>query len=391
MATELTQFTNDPLIVDMLSAYQQTPYHALDWLANGSMYHYGAALFSYFVDQVYGSGNGALLGAAWRGAMQPGVVHIVDGWAESTTPNEPDLLDSLHQVITDNGGNFDEAFGTFAVYRYFIGSYDDGAHFAHADQWTGAEVRLERRYYPDELPVVGKWAEDPPEHLGSSYIAFDVGALTGPHALRLDFEGDAATRWDVRVLGIGDGAARETPISIDAATVMGSVIVPVAGLMRVVLVATNLGDDSHDPDEYVWPNNSFAYSGGLLECPAPTIEAVTPRVLIAGETTTTTVSGSGFMGGQKLAVTPGGAGIEVTGLVRRDVNTMDVTFAVDANANSGGRDLTIELECGQSVVAPRAIAIEAAGGCRAAPTATAWGLAVLALAVAGCRCRRARR
>ncbi|HZO11940.1 MAG TPA: hypothetical protein VFB62_01735 [Polyangiaceae bacterium] len=157
----------------MLPVFQASPHAGLDCVFQGDMfwYHYGAALFWRFVDEAYGQGDGALLASLWEASKQNGtVLSTGTGVGVLDVDNEPDVLDAVATVAVP----FDEAFSEFTRWRYFVGTRDDGQHFADGSKWFGAEVGIDRQLTLAELPVVAAAPVMPLADYGSSYIELDL-------------------------------------------------------------------------------------------------------------------------------------------------------------------------------------------------------------------------
>ena len=354
---------DDWLLPTALPDFQRAPNHSLDYVDYGSYYHFGAALFSLFLEEVYGARDGKLLAAIWAHTPQNGTVTVSDGEATPSVDNEPDLLDAMRATLAERGVSFDDAFQKFSVYRYFTGSFDDGEHLRNAGDWSGSEVHLDARHFIDELPLSNEVPHAPPEDLGATYVAFDLTGAAPDSMMRLVFQGGTDVLWRATVLGVGSDPTVELSIPLDA-NQSGVAHVPISsGLNRLVLVAANLGTPEHDPDDMDWVPTLFAYSAALLDCGPMTIASPSPTSVTAGDSTVVTLTGDGFPDDQTVTATVSGEGVSVSRVVRRDAGTLDVTIDTSDSAAHGQHELTIKSECG--FVATAVLEVTGRGGCAA--------------------------
>jgi hypothetical protein len=366
MSVNLTEYPDDPTYSMMLASFQKEPFRPVMYVDEGSYYHYGASLFSYFLDHHYGQGDGKLLGSFWNAALQDGTVDFSDGYPTSSTPNDPDLLDAIKAVLLSQNVAFDDALTTFSVNRYFTGKFDDGAHIPGAGAWTGSEIASDAHYHFDQLPVENAIPTNPPYDLGASYVFFELVPTYSPAAIRIKFTGGTGASWRATVLGVGTGDAVEQPMALDAG-LTGSVMVPLAaGMERLVLVVTNLGTAAFQAEGSTAPT-IYAYSAALLDCSPMTIASTSSSTLTSGNSETLTITGTGFPPAQTLTAVVSGDGVTTSNIVRRDSTTLDVTFKVSENADGGKRDLTIQNECGGTATAAKLLEVDTGGflGCAA--------------------------
>lgn len=250
-----------------LPAFQSLPWASVDYVVTNMDYVYymfGSALFTLFLDEKYGAGDGALLVDAWARTPQDGTILTWDQeWCTADVDNEPDFLDGIAAELGARGATMDEALVAFTEWRYFVGGDDDGAHFADGAAWVGGEVARDASLGAADLPVAGAGPASRLAETGSAYIEIDPAGLDPTRRLAVAFEGDAAARWAAQLLLVpADGAATVVPIALAGDRIGESGDVDFAPYASVVLAVTLLGDGAHDPEDHEWTNaaGGFEYS-----------------------------------------------------------------------------------------------------------------------------------
>jgi hypothetical protein len=171
--------------------------------------------------------------------------------------NEPDLFDALRGTLKARTPaiTIDDLWMELAIARLFMGTRDDGVHFAESAStgafgrvrfdWNLAFASLPRRISP-ERPI------DPS---GSTYIWIDLaGAPKGARlAFHLEWEGPVPFRWAlVRIDREGREASRVVIAAQQKAVSAEKNLDALDGLAGVALVGVNIGDlridDPFDPD-----------------------------------------------------------------------------------------------------------------------------------------------
>jgi hypothetical protein len=171
--------------------------------------------------------------------------------------NEPDLFDALRGTLKARTPaiTIDDLWIELAIARLFMGTRDDGVHFAETAStgafgrvrfdWSLAFASLPRRISPDR----------PIDPSGSTYIWIDLGgAPKGARlAFHLEWEGPTPFRWAlVRIDREGREASRVMIAAQQKATSAEKNLDALDGLAGVALVGVNIGDlridDPFDPD-----------------------------------------------------------------------------------------------------------------------------------------------
>jgi hypothetical protein len=171
--------------------------------------------------------------------------------------NEPDAFDVLRGVLKAKTPPLalSDLWVDFAVARLFMGSRDDGVHFAESASlgsfgrvrfdWSIAYASLPRRVSP-ERPI------DP---TGSTYVWIDLrGAPHGARlSLRMEWETPVIFRWVlVRVRPDGSEASRVLVTSQQRSSSADRNLDDLDGLAGVAIIGINTGDlrldDPFDPD-----------------------------------------------------------------------------------------------------------------------------------------------
>jgi len=256
-----------------LPSFQALPWNSLDYAGGSSateiFYPYGSALFTLFIDEAYGEGDGSFIVETWNGTAQDGTIESFSGLScTADVENEPDYLDAIGSQLESVGASFDEAMVEFAQWRYFIGADDDGAHFANAASWAGGEVALDTVLTVDDLPVDGQTCENPVAELGTGYIEVDLEGLGAPEEpLEVSFEAvTEGSSWSAVAYFIPSegGEATIQPLAFTDAD-HGSLMLPeLASYAVMILAVVNLGDGDHDGDAMDWStaNGEFRFSIG---------------------------------------------------------------------------------------------------------------------------------
>ena len=130
-------------------------------------------------------------------------------------------------------------------------------------------------------------------------------------------------------------------LAIDGAGQGALTVGPLGDAVEVLVIFTNLGDGSRDPElPHCAMGNGFVYDLTVEDLAAPAqVTGVDPAELTAGEDHYLWVAGESFVDG--LTVAFGGEGITVTQVNVIDGETIGVPVQVASDAPSGSQDLTI--------------------------------------------------
>jgi hypothetical protein len=378
-----------------MSVFQSTPWRGLDHFEYGEGYQYGGALWNFYLADAFAT-------------PEPGPVLVRRIWEASMqddSSNSVSYLDGTAQVLAevDAAASVDEAFVDFCEARYFVGGADDGAHIDGASRWGHAPLSLTDRHYGSELPL-GAAGTPPsdrrPDPLGSNHIVVDLPAEY-QYPVQFTFDGSDMTRWAARVVRLGSdppGPGEDLPLSAPGWS--GSVTVDPQGSPSLMLVVANLGPEGFRPGAAGIDPAEYRYDI-TPQIPAPTLHAVHPEVLEAGQQDVLlVVEGEDFVLGRDFAVRFEGSSIEVLTVttVRPDEVVLRVT--VPRLTEAGLHDITVTNHGGASAtgvglleIQPAPPAGNEAEGCRCgAANAAALPLgAVLPLLLWGLWYRRGRR
>ena len=87
-------------------------------------YMYGAAMYLHYLSERYFANDPAFYARIWRAARS-----VPRGM-------RPDFIDALRTVLlTERGVMLDETVVEFSQWRWFVGQFDDGAHFLKGAEW----------------------------------------------------------------------------------------------------------------------------------------------------------------------------------------------------------------------------------------------------------------
>ena len=237
------------LTAELIDDFQSHPERAV--VAPGAQGPEGLAL-PWYLDGILGSGTPGIVPTALAvvaGQRTPDGAHR---WN-----NEPDLFDALRATLKarSSSGTIADFWMEFAIARLFMGSRDDGVHFAETAfagsagrirfDWSVPFASLPRRLSP-ERPI------DPS---GSTYVWIDLRDVP-PNArlvFHAEWEAPVPFRWAlVRVAKDGSEASRVLITSQQRTTSAEKNLDALEGLAGVAVVGVNVGDlaldDPFDPD-----------------------------------------------------------------------------------------------------------------------------------------------
>ncbi len=182
-----------------LQYYLGYPYRSLEYQGTAM---YGSAVWNFFLAQRHGR------------EIVPTLWYDMEGGTDS--------VDALEFRLGALGTSLEDEFLEFAVWNWFIGSRDDGAHYEEGAAWPDVAVTWTTSSYPVVDASVSTGVL--PDHLGANYIAFDNPddicesievAYDGPFPslipnraalLTLDGSGIVATETELALDGTGDAA-----------------------------------------------------------------------------------------------------------------------------------------------------------------------------------------
>ena len=154
-----------------LSYYQNDPQISL---MDQSIHMYASFIWGIYLAERFDT---TLMRAAWNGARYKS---IYDAMSDS--------------LLATTGYTQDSAFAEFAVWNYFTGSRDQGAHFLEASNYP--EVAVDRVHAP--YPIASTLGPVSPQGYGSCYIEFYPDGSSGK--LRLVFDGGDSVEWSALLL-----------------------------------------------------------------------------------------------------------------------------------------------------------------------------------------------
>jgi MYXO-CTERM domain-containing protein len=310
--------------------FQQQPWRALDFMdeRQSDGYEYGGALLPLYLVGAYAPDDGpVMMRQIWQESRQP--------W--SAQDNDPSYYDGIAEVVAARGGpaRMEDIFVDFSEARFFVGNNDDQAHIPQARRMWDAEPTVSQRHGASELPIVAASpsASQRPSPFGANYVRLDN---LGEQPLRVEFDGDDATRWEARVVLFGGGVptASQT-IALNAGTFDGGLTVTPAGHASALLVVANLGPEDYDPNSRRWTPSGYSY--GVREVPAaPALERAEPGQLERGvDGQAVALVGIGFVASERFAVELQAEGVTVVSAEVEAHNVVRLIVDVDEDAALG--------------------------------------------------------
>ena len=320
-----------PYTMWFFSSFQAYPYRVLEYMnrMNSDRYEYGGSLWLYVMEYLYGDEDPRWIRRVWEGSVQ------------DVPYNEPDYFDALSDMLASSGG-FQEMVRTFARYRYFASSDDDGRHIPGAGDWYQAEVDKEARYSTTDLPVIDAVPAEShrPMPNGCNYIELYVESDIGL-PLRYSFTGDPALLWSAQVMKLHLGSDVEvTEIELDDSRV-GQTEVEADQGDRLVLVACQLGPVDYDPDTSAKVAGEYHYSIEWA-APVPTVTEVVPNQLSRGiQEIELLIRGKDFVLGDGFAVKFGQAKVVANRVAYMSDTEVRAWVVVAKTADLGPTDVIV--------------------------------------------------
>ncbi len=229
--------------------FNAEPYTALDYISIKNPYQYGAALFTTFLDEKYGRGDGQFIRKIWEGSIQDDI------------DNEPDFLDSLEATL-EHGTTLEDAYAEFGTWRLLTGSRSTKGYFREGALW---DQRVDP-WFEYSAPI-SSIAADPAQ---LTTVQKDVGPFG--HAF-LRIENDAhAPAGVAAAIKTDRGVFRISHLVVAASGVRKRELGTIANGSTLnfdlgftgddqehVLIVTNITDGTYDADTSPWTGSSFSY------------------------------------------------------------------------------------------------------------------------------------
>lgn len=226
--------------------FNQEPYTALDFISIRNPFQYGAALFTTYLDERFGSGDGTFIRRIWENSVQDDI------------ENEPDFLDSAADLLPSDT-TLADAYHEFGTWRLLTGSrshlgfFKEGALWdERMDPWFELDTRL------SSLPVAAL-AQKPVGPLAHAFLrlANDEG-YAGTLKGRIESSGSV---FRISHLAVTANSIRSAPIAtIHGAAAVDFKIQSQAGDSEHFIILTNITDGSYDADTSPWDGTGFTFS-----------------------------------------------------------------------------------------------------------------------------------
>ncbi|MCD4691190.1 DUF6055 domain-containing protein [bacterium] len=128
--------------------YLGHPYRSLEYRGTAM---YGSAVWNFFLSERYGRG------------IVPALWHDMEG--------DTDSIEALSARLDALGTSLGEEFLEFAVWNWFTGARDDGAHYEEGAAWSEVATQWTVTQYPVAGGSVSAGVR--PDHLGANYIVLE--------------------------------------------------------------------------------------------------------------------------------------------------------------------------------------------------------------------------
>jgi hypothetical protein len=244
---------------DLIDEFQAHPERAL--AAPRSRSPAAAMALAWYLDVALGSGA-------------PGIVPTaLAAISTQRTPlgslrwhNEPDTYDALRSTLKARtpASSIADFWVEFAIARMFMGSRDDGVHFAET-AFTGSAGRIRFDWNVPYASLPRRLSpERPIDPTGATYIWIDLAGAPKQTRLvfRAEWEAPVPFRWAlVRVGSDGAETSRVLVTSQQKATAAEKNLDALEGLAGVAVIGVNVGDlaldDPFDPDHAPYEPHSY--------------------------------------------------------------------------------------------------------------------------------------
>ncbi len=322
---------DDPFYLFAVRAFQSQPERSIGWGPQMDMYPYGVSLFFRYVQEHLGGGDPRFVAQVWNQSTQP---NLMDQGAFDL--NEPDLLDTITDMVADRDMDLETVIRDFGEWRYFLGTQDDGAHFEGGRIYRGAEPRVTAGFYLDRAVGEAKVFQMELDPLGYGYLVMRNMAFVehGKLLVELTLERpEERSRTLLELWGIG-GATEpavwagnpgdqpgEMSLAVDLAEFQGAT--------KGVIMVANL-PDGVDWDE-MW--EAAPITVAVEAVPGVEVLSMTPESVQPG-TTTLTIHGSWF-GGRTRVSAEGVPGVELGEPRLLDEGDLEVELTVPRESNAG--------------------------------------------------------
>lgn len=228
--------------------FQSNPDRSVDYDTYSDVYMYGASVFMHFLSERYDNGGTTLVRDMW------------DRSKESGNVNEPDYIDSLHELLQERGvGSFHDAYAEFAHWRIFTGSSADTAnYFEEGNLWSGVSTIASHTLQSAQ----GLSSNRPPMEFGANYATVSTSGGASGDRFAVTFYGDTTKAWHVLLVGRRyDGSTCLASAPADTGGYAKAFVDDLGDFSNLWLVFANLGAPGalRDPDSENYATASFSY------------------------------------------------------------------------------------------------------------------------------------
>ncbi len=166
-------------------------------------YMYGAAMYLHYLSERHFANDPAFYARIWR--------------ATRSVPSgqRPDYIDALREILlTERGATLDDTVIEFMQWRWFVGQFDDGAHFSKGAEWPHSVPFT-------DIDITTLPANQPLDAMvyGANYFRLSNSGGSPINVNALLQQSDADVNWKIYNV---DGAEVTAPLSIPAS---GSVVI----------------------------------------------------------------------------------------------------------------------------------------------------------------------
>lgn len=222
-----------------LSDWFSSPYKSLH---ENSSHAYAAFIWAKYLEENFGA-------------------QIMQGIWAHTIGNTP--YQDLTAILANYSTTLEDEFSEFCIWNYITGSYDDGLHYEDAADYPSMQILRNHANYPVSGQTPTTSAR--PDGMGANYINFNLPS--GPGEFVVDFDGDNATPWRVKLLTYvysGGDVFGEHEMVLDGNGDGSFTLADPENWSRVIMIVVNVSQTLNDRT-YVYGASFTPFTGYAID------------------------------------------------------------------------------------------------------------------------------